>query len=276
MTTPAEVTKHYATAGIAELILATLRTEHGAGVAITADALAPIDHFHGRGLAATKELVALLKPQKGEHLLDIGSGIGGPARWIAAHFDCRVSGIDLTDEFCDAAKALDAATGQTGQVDIQQASAIALPFAEGTFDRVYSQIVVMNIADKAKFYSEALRVLRPGGVAAFSNLAAGPNGEPHYPVMWAQSAATSFLSTPAQTELDMRAAGFEIVSLRDTTPEVLKAQAALRQKVATEGLPKLGVHIFMGERFKQYQANSGRSMQEGRLSMVEALVRKPR
>jgi sarcosine/dimethylglycine N-methyltransferase len=181
MATPAEVTQHYATPGIAARILAALRAEHGADVAVTPDALAVIDHFHGRGLAATKELVALLNPRKGEHLLDIGCGIGGPARWIAAQFGCRVSGIDLTDDFIVAARALIEATGQSADVDVRQASATALPFADATFDRVYSQNVVMNIADKARFYSEALRVLRPGGTAAFSNLAQGPNGDPYYP-----------------------------------------------------------------------------------------------
>ena len=62
-----------------------LREVNGPDAPVTPEALAPIDHFHGRGVLATGELVALLKPQPGEHLLDIGSGIGGPARWIAAH-----------------------------------------------------------------------------------------------------------------------------------------------------------------------------------------------
>ena len=275
MTTPAEVTKHYATTGIANRVIAALRAERGADVAVTPDALAPIDHFHGRGLTATRELVALLKPGKGEHLLDIGCGIGGPARWIAAHSSCRVSGIDLTDAFCEAANALTQATGQMNEVDVQQASATALPFKDGTFDRVYSQNVVMNIADKARFYSEAFRVLKPGGFAAFSNLAQGPNGPPEYPVPWAQSAATSFLSTPARTEIDLRAAGFEIVSFRDTSAEVVAAQGVFRKKIEAEGMPKFGVQTFMGDRFLQYQMNSGRGLREGRLAMVEALVRKP-
>ena len=203
MVTTTDVTKHYSTDGIADRILAALRAEHGDGVAVTADTLAPIDHFHGRGLAATKEMVALLQPAPGERILDIGSGIGGPARWIAAHYGCHVTGIDLTPEFCAAAKALTIATGQTAAVDFLAGSATALPFPEDTFDRAYSQNVVMNIADKTRFYSEAFRVLRPGGIAVFSNLAAGPNGDAIYPTPWAETAATSFLSTAAQTEADI-------------------------------------------------------------------------
>lgn len=270
-----EVTQHYASGDIAARILAALRAENGADVAITPDTLAVIDHFHGRGLAATKELVAALAPQSGEHILDIGSGIGGPARWIARHFGCRVTGIDLMPAFVEAAVALTRATGQSGQVEFREASATDLPFADGTFDRVYSQNVVMNIADKARFYAEAFRVLKPGGTAAFSNLGAGPAGNPHYPTPWAQSAATSFLSTPAETERDLRSAGFVIVSLAVPSPEALKAQAAARVKAAGETAPKLGVHVFLGERFLAYQVNSGRSMQEGRLSVIEVVARRP-
>lgn len=270
-----DITDHYTTSDVAGLILTALRAEHGPGVAVTPDTLAAIDHFHGRGLAATKELVALLKPQRGEHILDIGCGVGGPARWIAAHFDCRVSGIDLTPAFVDAAVALTLATGQTAVAEFRQGSATELPYPDKTFDRVYSQNVVMNVADKARFYAEALRVLKPGGFGAFSNLAAGPNGQAYYPTPWAASAATSFLSTPAETERDLKAAGFEIVSFQEATEEVLKAQAAARAKAAVEGLPRLSPHVFMGERMRQLQSNSGRSMQEGRLTVIEALVRRP-
>jgi sarcosine/dimethylglycine N-methyltransferase len=275
MDRPDDVTRHYATDDIAGVVLAALRREHGADVAITPDTLAPIDHFHGRGLAATKEMVALLQPAPGEHILDIGSGIGGPARWIAAHFGCHVTGIDLTPAFYEAAIALTQATGQEASVTFQQASATALPFAEDSFDRTYSQNVVMNIADKTRFYAEAFRVLRPGGWSVFSNLVAGPRGDATYPTPWAASAATSFLSTPAETERDLRAAGFEILVFNEASPETLRAQAEARTRAANDGVPRLGVHVFLGERYKHYQANSGRSMAEGRLSMIESLVRKP-
>lgn len=275
MADAAEVTRHYEQGDIAGKILDALRAEQGTDVAVTPDTLAPIDHFHGRGLAATKELVALLEPKKSEHILDIGCGIGGPARWIAARYGCRVSGIDLTPEFIAAASTLTAATGQTAQVDVQIASAIALPFPDSSFDRVYSQNVIMNVADKARFYGEAIRVLKPGGIAAFSNLGAGPAGAPYYPVPWAHSAATSFLETPAETQQHLKNAGFEMVSFQDTTAHVLAAQAAFIKKIEAEGMPRLGVHSFMGTRFLDYQRNSGRSMREGRLSVIEALARKP-
>src|SRR5271166_6101055 len=122
---------HYASSGsggtIAARIIAALRAHAGAAVAITPETLAPIDHLHGRGVLATEELVALLEPQPGEAVLDIGSGLGGPARWIAAKFGCAVTGVDLTTEHCDAARELNAVCGLSERVRILEGSALALP-----------------------------------------------------------------------------------------------------------------------------------------------------
>lgn len=269
------ITQHYAATEIAERILAALRDAQGSDTPITPDTLAPLDQFHGRGIAATKELVRLLAPQAGERLLDMGSGVGGPARWIAAHYGCHVTGIDLTADFCTAAQALNAVTGMTGKVTIVTGSATELPFPDGSFDRVYSQNVIMNIADKARFYSEARRVVKPGGMLAFSNIGMGPAGSPHYPVQWATSAASSFLSTPEESRTQMLAAGLEILSFRDTTEELRAGLLAFGQKVAREGLPPLGPHVFMGGRMAEFQANSTRNLAEGRTCLIEVLARRP-
>lgn len=269
------VEDHYASADIAERVIAALRAAEGAEVAVTPEALAPIDHFHGRGVRATEELVALLKPAAGEDVLDIGCGIGGPARWIAARFGCTVTGIDLTPEFCEAARALNRATAMEERVRVLEGSATDLPFADGSFDRAYSQNVVMNIEDKPQVYREAFRVLRPGGLLALSNLGSGGSGEPYYPVPWAATAATSFLSTPEETREQVAAAGFEIVSFRDITADILPDQRKNRARLEEKGLPRLGVHVVVGERIRDYQINSARSLEEGRLTAIEVLARKP-
>src|SRR4029077_16037311 len=139
-----------------------VRGHSGAEVAITPETLAPVDHLHGRGPLATEELVAMLEPQAGEGILDIGSGLGGPARWIASRFGCAVTGVDLTEEHCDAARELNATCGLLDRVHILQGSAPALPLPDAGYDRAYSHNVVMNIADKAAVYREAFRVLKPG------------------------------------------------------------------------------------------------------------------
>ncbi|HUN39977.1 MAG TPA: class I SAM-dependent methyltransferase [Acetobacteraceae bacterium] len=269
------VEDHYANPDIVPRILAALRQVNGPDEPITPDALAPLDHFHGRGVVATREMAAMLKPQPGDHVLDIGSGIGGPARWIASQFGCRVTGVDLTQAFCDAAIELNNVTGMADRVRILQGNALALPLPDDTLDRAYSQNVVMNIADKRGMYREALRVLKPGGVLALSNVCAGANGEPYFPVPWAATAATSFLSTPDATHEDLLAVGFEIIEFRETTQSVLADQIKDRKRMQTRGLPPLGIHLIIGDRAREYRINSARSLEDGRTATIEALVRKP-
>src|SRR5262249_33118473 len=122
------VEDHYASPGsgsaLAARILGALRAHAGEDVAITPEALAPIDHLHGRGSRATEDVAALLEPRMGEAVLDIGSGLGGPARWIAARFGCAITGVDLTEAFCDAARELNAVCGLADRVRIIQGSAL--------------------------------------------------------------------------------------------------------------------------------------------------------
>jgi SAM-dependent methyltransferase len=270
------VARHYGNDGIAGRIRAALRAANGPDAAVTVDALSVIDHFHGRGIVATKELVELLKPQAHETVLDIGSGIGGPARWIAAKCGCRVTGVDLTPLFCAAARELIAATGLGDKVTIIEGSALALPVPDGAFDCAYSQNVVMNIEDKLGMYREAFRALKPGGRLALSNLCAGAvKGGFRFPVPWAETVATSFLVTPDAMLADLVAAGFEIVMFRDTTAETLPGTIRNRERFERDGPPPLGTHLILGERLIEMTINSARNMEEGRGATIEALVRKP-
>ena len=271
----AAVERHYGSAGIAERVLAAFRAANGPDAPVTPEGLAPFDHFHGRGVAATREIAAQLALRPGERILDIGSGIGGSARWFAAKFAVQVTGVDLTPEFCAAAEALNAATGLTGHVTILQGSALALPVPDGAFDAAYSQNVIMNIADKQLFYRKAFRALRPGGRLALSNLCAGPAGEPYFPVPWATTRDTSFLATPESMRADLIAAGFEIADFRDITAATREAQRRTRARLEKGDMPKIAVDIIMGERAPEMQLNSIRTIEDGRGIAIEALVKKP-
>jgi SAM-dependent methyltransferase len=176
------VREHYANEGVAARVLIALRAVNGQDMAITPESLAPIDHFHGKGVVATEELAALLQPKASDHLLDIGCGIGGPARWIAAKYGCRVTGVDLTPGFCKVARELNSLTGLADRVQILHGSAISLPVPDNNCDRAYSHAVLMNISDKLGFLREAFRVLQPGGLLALSFVGAGPAGDPYYPL----------------------------------------------------------------------------------------------
>lgn len=260
---------------MASRILAAVRAVSGRDAAITPETLAPLDHFNARGLAATQELVALLEPQAGESLLDIGSGIGGPARWIAMQYGCTVTGVDVTAAFCEAARALNAACGVMDRVRIVDGTALALPFPDASFDRAYSHGVLQSIADKGGVYREACRVLRPGGRLVLVQRHAGPNGPPDFPVSWASGPAQSFLATDADTHRDLTAAGFAVVSLRDTTQEEFAAQTALGRTIEVEGAPPLGMQVLIGDRLRQQRLNAYNALRDGRTRMVQIVARKP-
>ena len=239
------------------------------------DTLAPYDQFHGRGLEATQEIAAMLKVAPTDHLLDVGSGIGGPARYMAHRFGCRVTGIDLTAEYCEVARHLTRLLAMESQVEFELGDALAMPFADATFDGAYSMNVSMNIADKAALYGEVRRVLKPGSWLMLSELAKGPGAPLDYPTPWAATASTSFLATPEETRNGLEAAGFEIVQFRETT-EAVKAYGARSRAMVDRGEkpPHRAVQLMHGDIAPLAMKNTARGVAEGSIIPVEILSRK--
>src|SRR5580704_6438153 len=190
------VRDHYRATGLAGRLKTALLALGPEDQQLTPRQLANLDQFHTRGLAATAELAKLAGVIAGMSVLDVGSGVGGPARFLAATCGCQVTGVDLSEPFVDAARYLTERTGQNGRVSFETASALELPFDDGHFEVVLLQHVAMNISDRARLYREIRRVLKLSGRFAIYDVVLS-SGDPHYPVPWARTPATSFLLTAA-------------------------------------------------------------------------------
>lgn len=271
-----KITEHYQKGNLQDRLKAALVDDGVDPMHPSIEALAPFDHFHGRGLEATKEMADALEVAPSDHLLDVGSGIGGPARYLAQRFGCRVTGIDLTMEFCDVARQLTRMLGLEGRVNFEQGNALSMPFPHGHFHGAYSMNVSMNIADKIRFYEEIFRVLRPGGWLVLSELALGPNGGPDYPTPWALTAQSSFLASPSETLDGLESTGFTVVKSRDTVKENLAFSARSRAIVDRgEKPPHRAVKLIHGELAADAASNTINAIKNARLIPIEVLCRKP-
>jgi ubiquinone/menaquinone biosynthesis C-methylase UbiE len=269
-----QVAQHYGKGGLLDRILGAL-TEAGKDIDhLTIDDLAPVDEFHSRRRLATEELAAMLAPSATDHVIDIGSGLGGPSRYLAATYGCRVSGIDLTPEFVATAMALTARVGLTERVQFRVGSALDLPFPDAGFACAWSQNVAMNIADRPRYYAEMHRVLRPGGRLAIQDVAMGNEGGLQFPVMWADRPEISFLRTPEETRAMLEAAGFRVIQWIDNTETVLAEVEAERRRISAKpGNPLiLGVHVVVGPSFREKMRNAQEAMAEGRTRLINAVL----
>ncbi|TIQ34672.1 MAG: methyltransferase domain-containing protein [Mesorhizobium sp.] len=261
------VRDHYRATGLTERLKAALAVLGPEEQRLKPEQLATLDQFHTRGLAATAELAKLAGVTAGMSVLDVGSGVGGPARFLAATYGCSVTGVDLSEPFVEAAIYLTGRTGQGGQVSFKAGSALALPLEDGGFDVVLLQHVAMNIADRPLLYREIRRMLKPGGkFATFDVVLNG--GDPHYPVPWARTPAESFLLSATATCEAIEAAGFRMLVQQDDTADAKTWFAALR---ASGPPPSLNLGVVMGPGFADFAANLGRNLMEGRLGILTAV-----
>jgi SAM-dependent methyltransferase len=277
------VREHYATASLGERVDAALARVGLSEGPIDWPALAPIDEFHTGGLAATREVVAALDPGPGDRILDVGSGLGGPARLIAAQRGCDVTGIDLTPEYVAVAERLTQRTGLGERVRFVCGDALELPFDDASFDAAITLHVAMNIADRARLYAAIRRVLAPGGRFALYDVAAGDGGPLRFPVPWARDPETSFLLTEAQTRAAVAAAGFEEVSFADRTDTVVQgARFWARVVDPPPGAapaappappPEFDLRDVMGDDFAQLAANLRENLVEGRARVIQLIAR---
>jgi sarcosine/dimethylglycine N-methyltransferase len=265
-----DVRDHYRATGLTERLKTALAVLGPEDQRLTPQQLASLDQFHTRGLAATAELARLAGITSGMSVLDVGSGVGGPARFLAAACGCRVTGVDLSPPFVEAARYLTERTGQGAQVSFKTGSALEMPFGDSHFDAALLQHVAMNISDRQRLYREIRRVLKQGGrFATYDVVLADGKAQDgvHYPAPWARTPATSFLLTAAATREAIEAAGFRTLTWQDDSAAA-KAWAA---QVRASAAPSLNLGLVMGPDFAQLAANLGRNIIEGRVGILSAV-----
>lgn len=265
---------HYTRSDLGNVILAALERAGKDTNRLTLEDLAPVDEFHIRGRAATLELARAAGLDAAKRVLDVGSGVGGTSRCLAKEFGCRVTGIDLTEEYCRAAALLTAKIGLANLVDYRQGDATNLPFDDASFDVVWTEHVAMNIPDKSRLYREMHRVLKPGGTLAIYDILAGPSGPVLFPVPWARTPDTSFLVRPDKLRELLEAGGFTVTNWSDTTDAARAWFVSLAEKIRKEGLPPLGFHVLLGEDFPVMAQNQRRNLEEGRIVLAQVVAKK--
>ncbi|TDG12595.1 class I SAM-dependent methyltransferase [Seongchinamella unica] len=242
---------------------------------VTLDDLQPVDEFHIRGDTATRELIQLAGFQPDMHILDVGCGIGGSTRRLAHDTGCRVTGIDLSDEYIDTAERLTRLLNMQDKVQFQACSALELPFADNFFDGVWSLQMNMNVEDKQSWLAETCRVLKPGGRAVLYEVCGNRNTPLYFPVPWAQDDSMSFLLPPDQFRDAIESAGFGIEIWNNKTDLAQQAFASAKKPEGEPNLPALGVYLLVGEDIQTKAYNLHRNLDEERVSLIETLVIKP-
>lgn len=260
------VRQHYARDGLVERILDALAAAGTDTTDLKVEDLAPIDQMHLRGIAATRELAKRAGIKNGDHVLDIGSGLGGPARTFGAETGAQVIGVDLVPEFVETANTLSERMGLERHVRFQEADAVDLPFDDDTFDVVTSMAAFMNIKEKKKVYAEIQRVLKPNGRLAQLEVMQGPTGPPHFPILWAADATYSFLETPERVKAILADVGFEESAWVDEDEPALEWAQEMVRMMQQHGAPPVGPHIIIGPDAPARLGNANKSLAEGRLT----------
>ena len=276
MTTRDNITGHYGGDGeIARRIDEQLRLS---GVAddhtLSPSDIAAVDQFHVGGLEATQDLARLFSPSRGSYILDIGSGLGGPSRYLAANYGCRVIGIDITEEYCRVASILAARMGLEDRVEYRRGDARELLFPDGTFDGAWTQHVSMNIAQKKELYEGIRRVLKIGGRFALHDVVQRTPGAILFPVPWARTPEISHLQSSEAMRKTIVDAGFALVLWNDVTEGALRFLDAMVTRSRIAETPRLGLHLVLGSGFPEMVRNFRRNLDDERCGVVQAVFQR--
>ena len=269
------VSAHYTTGDLGDRILSGLKAVGKDIGNLKVDDLAPVDAFHIRGRMSTEELARWAELRPDQVVLDVGCGLGGTARYLASNFGCKVVGVDLTEEYCRVGEILSAKVGLADRTTFRQASALGLPFPDAGFDVVWTEHVQMNIEDKASFYRELVRVLKPGGQLAFHDIFGGSSDGLRFPVPWADDASISHLIRPDDLKPVLRELRLEPVRWEDRTQESATFFREVLGRVKTDGWMPVGLHLLMGDTAAEKFTNVLVNLDEDRIRVVQAVMKRP-
>ena len=275
MKTEEKVAGHYTRGKLEEAILAAAQVAGKELAQLTAADLAPVDEFHVGGLEATQMLARGMELHPGMQLLDVGCGIGGPARYFAGQEGCQVTGIDLTEEFVNVANSLTKLVKLDGRASFRRVSALDMPFEAGTFDGAYMIHVGMNLADKEGVFREVGRVLKRGARFTIFDLMRMRDGALRFPLPWALTEETSFVAGAGQYRKALEAAGFEVEKEKSHRSFAIDFTQRAAARMAASGPPALGLHILMGEKTPMMLKNVLDGIVDGVFDVVEMAGKKP-
>lgn len=269
------ISNHYLHGRLLKAIEAALPKLGKTTATVTIGDLALIDEFHIGGRQATENLLSQLNFSEKEHLLDVGCGLGGAARYTSNKYNNRVTGIDLTAEYIETGNVLSKWLNLDNNVSLHQGSALSMPFQDKSFDGVFMLHVGMNIEEKAQLFKEIYRVLKPSSSLGIYDVMRNNEGELIYPVPWATNKKTSYLATPSQYKQALEKAGFEVTIETNRRDFALDFFKVLREKTKTSGgPPPLGLHTLMQESTAEKLKNMIHNIAQGYIAPVEIIANK--
>jgi SAM-dependent methyltransferase len=267
------IKNHYNKAKLFEEIVERLKLHGIDPENITRTDLSIVDEFHVRGAEVSREIAKEIN-LVGSRVLDVGCGIGGPARMLADEFNCEVTGIDMSHEFILTARKLTTLVGLNDKTEFIQGDALELPFENGSFDVVWTQHVQMNISDKAGFYSEIARVLTDKGIFIYYDIFRKNSSELDFPVPWANDPSISFLGTILNMNTILKNLGLTLVQTTDQTDNAIEFFSGMFERNNKSGPKKLGLDILMGDSTLEKSGNLLKGLKENKIVLQSGIYKK--